>query len=40
MASGNDMKSANESYSGFTNLVKWGAICVAIVVVIVIAVIS
>lgn len=26
MASGNDMKRAEETYSGFTALVKWGAI--------------
>lgn len=40
MASGNDMKSANETYSGFTHLVKWGAIIVAIVTVIVVAIIA
>jgi hypothetical protein len=40
MASGNDMKAANETYAGFTTIVKWSAICVAIVTVIVIALIS
>lgn len=40
MSSGNDMKSANESYDGFTTLVKWGTICVAIVAAFVIFIIS
>jgi len=40
MASGNDMKAANEAYSGFTSLVKWGTIIVAIVAVIVVAIIA
>lgn len=31
MASGNDMKAANETYSGFIVLVKWGSIATAIV---------
>jgi hypothetical protein len=26
MATGNDMKSANETYSGFIGLLKWGTI--------------
>ena len=40
MASGNDMESARETYSGFTNLVKWGSVLTAIVVVVVIALIA
>jgi len=40
MASGNDMETAQETYSGFTSLVKWGSIATAIVVVIVIALIA
>lgn len=31
MASGNDMRAANESYAGFTTLFKWGAIATAVV---------
>ena len=31
MASGNDMRAANETYAGFTALFKWGAIAVAII---------
>jgi len=31
MASGNDMRAASETYAGFTSLVKWGSIIVAIV---------
>ena len=31
MASGNDMRAANETYSGFTGLVKYGTILVAII---------
>ena len=31
MASGNDMRAANETYAGFTSLVKYGTIFVAIV---------
>jgi len=34
------MKSANEAYSGFTSLVKWGAIIVAIVTAVVVAIIA
>lgn len=40
MASGNDMDSANETYGGFTSLIKWGTIgsfVVAAIVVILIA---
>jgi hypothetical protein len=31
MASGNDMRAANETYAGFTALVKWGTIATAII---------
>ncbi len=40
MAAGNNMESANETYGGFTSLVKWGAIVVAIVTVVVVALIA
>ena len=30
MASGNDMKAANESYGGFISMLKWGSVLVAI----------
>lgn len=40
MTSGNDMNRANETYSGFTTLFKWGAIGVAIVTIVVIALIA
>ncbi len=38
MASANDMKAANSTYSGFVNLVKWStpAICVLVFVIILI----
>jgi hypothetical protein len=40
MASGNDMKAANESYTGFLGLLKWGAILSAITVAFVVFLIS
>lgn len=40
MASGNDMKAATETYSGFTALVKWGAIATAIITAGVVALIA
>jgi hypothetical protein len=40
MASGNDMKAANETYSGFIGMVKWGSIAVAILTVIVVGIIA
>lgn len=40
MASGNDMKMAEETYSGFIGLVKWGTILTAIVAVIVVLLIA
>ncbi len=40
MASGNDMKMAEETYSGFIGLVKWGTILSAAVAVMVVLIIS
>jgi len=40
MASGNDMRAANETYGGFIVLVKWGAIATAVVVASVVALIA
>lgn len=40
MASGNDMKAANETYAGFTSMIKWGAIAAAIVTMIVVGLIA
>lgn len=40
MASGNDMKMAEETYSGFIGLVKWGTILSAAVAALVILIIS
>ena len=40
MASGNDMKAANETYSGFLALFKWGAILCAISAAVVIMLIA
>lgn len=40
MASGNDMKMAEETYVGFIGLVKWGTIVTAIVAVIVVLLIA
>ena len=40
MASGNDMKMASESYSGFVSIVKWGSILVAATALVVVLVIS
>ncbi|RXR28222.1 aa3-type cytochrome c oxidase subunit IV [Sphingobium fluviale] len=40
MASGNDMKMAEETYSGFIGLVKWGTILTAVVAVIVVLLIA
>ena len=39
MASGNDMKAANETYEGFIGMVKWGSIAVALIVVLVVGLI-
>jgi len=40
MASGNDMKAANESYGGFITMVKVGTIAVVIVAAIVVLMIA
>jgi len=40
MASGNDMKAANETYGGFIGLVKWGSVVVAVAAAGVIALIA
>ena len=40
MSSGNDMKSANETYGGFTSLMKWGTIACAIIAAFVVFIIS
>ena len=40
MASGSNIKSAEKTYNAFTGMVKWSAISVAILVIIVVALIS
>lgn len=40
MASGNDMKAANETYAGFINMIKYGAIAVAIIAIFVVGLIA
>jgi Bacterial aa3 type cytochrome c oxidase subunit IV len=40
MASGNDIKAAESTYSGFINLLKFGMVGVAIVAIIVIKLIA
>ena len=40
MATGNDMKAHNSTYTGFIGLVKWGTIITVLVTVLVIALIS
>ncbi|MFA7604391.1 MAG: aa3-type cytochrome c oxidase subunit IV [Novosphingobium sp.] len=40
MASGNDMKAANETYSGFTSMIKWGAIVAAVATSVVVALLA
>ena len=40
MASGNDMKAANETYGGFIGLVKWGSVVVVVATAGVIALIA
>ena len=40
MTSGDHMREASETYAGFTNLVKWGAISVAIIAAFVVFLIS
>ena len=40
MASGNNIDTAQETYTGFTHLIKWGAISAGIAAVIVVFLIS
>jgi hypothetical protein len=40
MASGNDMKAANETYAGFITLFKYGSVAVAIVAIFVVGLIA
>jgi hypothetical protein len=40
MASGNDMKAAEQTYEGFIGMVKWGSVIVAITAAVVIALIA
>jgi hypothetical protein len=40
MTSGNDIKAARETYSAFTGMVKWSAVAIAVIVVLVVALIS
>jgi hypothetical protein len=40
MASGNDMKAANETYAGFIRMFKYGAITVAFIAVFVVGLIA
>ena len=40
MASGNDLKSAESTYGGFINMLKWGSVGVVIIVAVVITLIS
>jgi hypothetical protein len=40
MASGNDMKAAEQTYEGFISMVKWGSAIVAITAAVVIALIA
>jgi hypothetical protein len=40
MASGNDMRAANESYARFIGLFKWGAVAVVIITACVVGLIA
>lgn len=40
MASGNDMKAANQTYSGFLGMLKWSTIAALVVTAIVIVLIA
>ena len=40
MASGNDMKSAERTYTGFIGMVKWGAVACAAIVIFVVLLIA
>jgi hypothetical protein len=39
MASGNDMKAANETYAGFINMIKYGSIACAVITIFVVGLI-
>ena len=40
MASGNDMKSAESTYSGFLGMLKWGSIAAALITALVVVLIA
>ena len=40
MASGNDMKSANQTYGGFITMLKWGSALTAIVTLVVVLLVA
>jgi len=40
MASGNDIKAAEKTYSGFVNLIKWSVPVLAVLVLIIVILIS
>jgi hypothetical protein len=40
MASGNDIKAAESTYSGFISMLKWGSVAAVLVVALVIILIS
>jgi hypothetical protein len=40
MASGNDLKSAESTYSGFLGLLKWGSIAAALITALVVILIA
>lgn len=40
MASGNDMKAAERTYSGFIGLIKWAIPVIAVIVIVVVLLIS
>ena len=40
MASGNDMKAAEQTYGSFISLFKWGSVGVALVTILVVALIA
>ena len=40
MASGNDMKAAEQTYGSFITLFKWGSVLVALVTLVVVVLIS
>jgi hypothetical protein len=40
MTSGNDMKAARETYAGFTNMIKYAAMAIAVITIIVVGLIA